>query len=81
MNFYEFIVKVVQSFVNDKVLVIAAVCGITVLCIVLKVDSVDTIVTSAFTGLFGIAVGRAMARAGDNLPANPNGPIPNGGAK
>lgn len=79
MNFWEFCIKLVQSFVNDKVLVIVTVCGITVLCIMLKVDSVDTIVTSAFTGLFGIAVGRTMTRAGDNSPNNNT--VANGGVK
>jgi len=72
MNFYEFIVKLCQVFVNDKVLVIAAVTGLSGACILKGIPSTDTIITSAFTGLFGIAVGMSMRRAGDA----PNGKPP-----
>ena len=73
MNFYEFIVKLCQVFINDKVLVIAAVTGLSGACIIKGLPSVDTIVTSAFTGLFGIAVGMTMKRAGDIPPTNGGG--------
>ncbi len=65
MNFYEFVIKLCQVFVNDKILVIAAVTGITMASILKGLPSTDTIVTSAFTGLFGIAVGMAMRRKED----------------
>lgn len=76
MNFYEFVVKLCQVFINDKILVIIAVAAITIVCLILKVGSVETIVTSAFTGLFGIAVGQSMKRVGDA-----NNFLPNGGVK
>jgi TctA family transporter len=69
VNFYEFIVKLCQVFINDKILVIVAVTGLCGASIVKGLPSTDTIVTSAFTGLFGIAVGMSMKRSGD---------IPNG---
>jgi hypothetical protein len=68
MNFYEFIVKLCQVFINDKILVIVAVSGITITSIIKGLPSTDTIVTSAFTGLFGIAVGMSMRRTGDITP-------------
>jgi len=72
----DFIVKICQIFVNDKVLVIVAVTGIATLCIIMMPEKADTIVTSAFTGLFGIAVGTGLRRAGD-LPGNQgNGQVP-----
>jgi len=75
MNTYEFLLKLIQSFINDKILVIIAVTGLTGAAILKMPNDATTIVTSAFTGLFGIAVGRAMARSGDQQ--NPT----NGGAK
>jgi len=75
MNFYEFIVKLCQVFVNDKILVIVVVAGIALVCILKNIAGVDTIVTSAFTGLFGIAVGQSMKRSGD-VPINGSPPTP-----
>jgi hypothetical protein len=66
------IVRLCQVFINDKVLVILCVTGITVACLLFKVSNPETIVTSAFTGLFGIAVGTGLRRAGD---------LQNGGTK
>lgn len=67
MKFLEFIIKLCQVFVNDKILVILAVTAIAVLCILRIPEKAETIVTAAFTGLFGIAVGMGMRRAGDVL--------------
>lgn len=61
----DFIVKLCQVFINDKILVILAVTAITILSLIWMPQKAETIVTSAFTGLFGIAVGIGMRRAGD----------------
>jgi hypothetical protein len=59
------LVKLCQVFINDKVLVIVAVTALSILFILRIPDKADTIVTAAFTGLFGIAVGLSMRRSGD----------------
>lgn len=65
MGWLEGIVKLCQVFVNDKVLVIVMVSGLTALCVIMMPQKADTIVTSAFTGLFGIAVGTSLKRSND----------------
>jgi len=65
MNIYEFLLKLIPFIVNDKILVIVAVTAITIISIYLFPEKGETIVTSAFTGLFGLAVGRAMSRQTD----------------
>ena len=68
----EILVKLFQIFINDKVLVILSVTAIAVLCILRMPEKAETIVTSAFTGLFGIAVGVGMRRSGDiNINGTP----------
>jgi uncharacterized protein YebE (UPF0316 family) len=74
MDWKEFIIKLFQTFVNDKILVIVAVTVVTILCILTKLDSADTIITSAFTGLFGIAVGMSMARRAGDVNGKPEEP-------
>ena len=54
-----------KVFISDKILVILAVTAITILAIIMIPDKSETIITSAFTGLFGVAVGMGMRRAGD----------------
>lgn len=50
-----------QIFGNDKVLVILSICGITIYSIYVFGPSAKEIVTNAFSGLFGIAVGRVLS--------------------
>lgn len=71
----EHLVRILQVFVNDKVLVILSVTAITILCI-LKPPNSSEVVTAAFTGLFGIAVGMGMRRAGDVRNGNGQPPPP-----
>jgi hypothetical protein len=59
------LVKLCQVFINDKVLVIVSVTVLSILCILWIPQKAETIVTAAFTGLFGIAVGMGLRRAGD----------------
>ena len=68
MGKLEALVKLCQVFVNDKILVIMVVAGITIVCVVMMPTKAETVVTSAFTGLFGIAVGTSLRRAGDVPP-------------
>ena len=51
-----------QIFGNDKVLVILCVFGITLYSIYIFGPEAKEIVTNAFSGLFGIAVGVALGR-------------------
>jgi hypothetical protein len=61
----DILVKLCQVFINDKVLVIAAVTTLAILFILRIPEKAETIVTAAFTGLFGIAVGMGLRRSGD----------------
>jgi hypothetical protein len=49
-------------FQNDKVLVIICIFGITLYSIYVVGVGAKEIVTNAFSGLFGIAVGRALGQ-------------------
>jgi len=51
-----------EIFQNDKVLVILCIFGLTLYSIYVFGPGAKEIVTSAFSGLFGIAVGRTIAR-------------------
>ncbi|MDD1778545.1 MAG: hypothetical protein LUQ65_10290 [Candidatus Helarchaeota archaeon] len=59
------LVKLCQVFINDKVLVIVSVTTLAILFIIRIPEKAETIVTAAFTGLFGIAVGMGIRRIGD----------------
>lgn len=74
MNFYEFFLALCKTFVNDKILVIMCVSVIAGLSLWLMPQNADTIITSAFTGLFGVAVGREMQRRSDKPPEIPEEP-------
>ncbi len=50
-----------QIFQNDKVLVILCIFGLTLYSIYVFGVGAKEIVTNAFAGLFGIAVGRALS--------------------
>jgi hypothetical protein len=50
-------------FLDDKVLVIASIFGITICSIFVFGVGAKEIVTNAFSGLFGIAVGRALTQS------------------
>jgi len=50
-----------EIFQNDKVLVILCIFGITIYSIYVFGPGAKEIVTNAFSGLFGIAVGRALS--------------------
>jgi hypothetical protein len=49
-----------ELFQNDKALVILAIFGITIFSIYSFGVGAKEIVTNAFSGLFGVAVGRAL---------------------
>lgn len=66
----DILVKLCQVFINDKVLVILSVTAIAVLCILRIPEKAETIVTAAFTGLFGIAVGMSMQRRAGDITNN-----------
>jgi len=51
-----------EIFENDKVLVILCIFGITIYSIYVFGPGAKEIVTGAFSGLFGIAVGRALSQ-------------------
>jgi hypothetical protein len=51
-----------EIFQNDKVLVILCIFGITLYSIYIFGVGAKEIVTNAFSGLFGIAVGRALTQ-------------------
>lgn len=51
-----------EIFQNDKVLVILCIFGITIYSIYVFGPGAKEIVTNAFSGLFGIAVGRAITK-------------------
>jgi hypothetical protein len=51
-----------EIFQNDKVLVILCIFGITIYSIYAFGPNAKEIVTNAFSGLFGIAVGRAITK-------------------
>jgi len=51
-----------EIFSNDKVLVILCIFGITICSIFVFRLEAKEIVTNAFSGLFGIAVGRALTQ-------------------
>lgn len=74
MNFYEFLLALCKVFVNDKILVIMCVSVIAGLSLIWMPQNADTIITSAFTGLFGVAVGRDMQRRTDAKPPEPEEP-------
>lgn len=53
--------KVIEEiFKNDKVIVILCVFGITIYSVYVFGAGAKEIVNNAFTGLFGVAVGRAL---------------------
>ena len=52
-----------EIFRNDKVLVILSILGITIYSIYVFDVGAKEIVTNAFSGLFGIAVGRALTQS------------------
>lgn len=51
-----------EIFQNDKVLVIICIFGITMYSIFAFGVGAKEIVTNSFSGLFGIAVGRSLAK-------------------
>lgn len=51
-----------EVFQNDKVLVILCIFGITMYSVFVFGVGAKEIVTNAFAGLFGIAVGRALGQ-------------------
>jgi hypothetical protein len=53
--------KTVNDFIeNDKALVITAIFGITMYSVYVFGIEAKEIVTNAFSGLFGVAIGRAL---------------------
>lgn len=68
-GFMEAVIKAITEFckvfMSDKILVILAVTAVTILTIIYIPDKAETIITSAFTGLFGVAVGMGIRRSGD----------------
>lgn len=63
--FWKGVTDFCKVFISDKILVILSVTAITVLTIIYIPAKAETVITSAFTGLFGVAVGMGMRRSED----------------
>lgn len=72
MNIGDFIVKLCQVFINDKILVILSTTAIAITALVIKTITPEAkeIVVPVITGLMGVAVGMGMARRAGDVPPN-----------
>lgn len=70
--FMEYIVKLCQVFINDKILVILCATSIALIALILGCSPESKeIVLPVITGLMGVAVGSGMRRSGDVPPSKP----------